>query len=192
MGPFRCALLSQGVQPKWLANILRVSSTLKDLIIVVDAWECPFNCSRKTHNTWCFYGGKQIQFLLKTQVRFLKMDSREAATDPHGYGAARRPPGPGPWVPLAHGAHGPMGPTALWAHGFIYSHIHIYIYIYQLFFFCTQAGPIIYMDSGASCSQGAHTHLCPVSYSTCQYRSKASGSFLFQQTDTSVKYNYRI
>jgi len=48
----------------------------------------------------CFYGGKQIQILLKTQVRFLKMDSHKAATAPHGYGATHPPAGPG------HGSHG--------------------------------------------------------------------------------------
>ena len=50
-----------------------------------------------------FTEATQIQILLKTQIIFLNMDSREAATAPHGYGAARLPAGR-PHVP--HGPHG--------------------------------------------------------------------------------------
>ena len=58
-----------------------------------------------------FMEATQIQILLKIQARFLKMDFREAATAPHGWGATRSPIGPmGPM-----GRMGPWGPC-LWVH----------------------------------------------------------------------------
>ena len=90
-------------------------------------WQGPLKYFRKTFKIQCFYGGKHIQILRKTQGRSLKMDSREAATDPHRYGVTHSPAAMSqwahwdawtPWEDVSmdphrthgpHGFHGPMG-----------------------------------------------------------------------------------